>query len=802
MAEEVAGDNQEFGIKGPLEYRYRSSGQVYSRFYDFYTHDPQLSKRGNILKEYYRYPMPVSSRDRECSFVKPARTNYGQMAFLVDQQKSIYIDMVIERETAFKIKSEWKPKQDYVDSNKRKDWSKRITWAFERFAIKPWREYLLNMETDIQDMLLFGKGIEYWDSPTGYRSKHLSTEHCLPNPESKILPSTFDTLFVRKEYYNWELWAKASAPNSKWSKEAVVRLILMNNSNMLKNETPASLIQRFEDGTINPMINNRTTRVIECYVREYEKVNGKAISKMVIGENYFSYGDISEEGIDKAEETGFLYFNGHALESFDCVVSVIADNVGHGSYHFTPSYAEMVYVQCREYNELRNSAHEAVRINNMLMVEAQDANVGQKLKRQRFRNFQIFDPGTAPIQRSYQLPADQSINLSNAMMSDLYRGLASFQVGGTTGGKTPPTAAQVQADAAQSSRIQSSGLKRFNEQLTAWGRELYRRWIDEMSEVEEGWEDRKKFLDYLKKYDVPKEAYAPENVLVESNMILGAGAPAFREAAAMRTIQLLNLTPRDEGQAQAQKDALIALNGIANIDQYIDLDREDVPQQKDRVYGWENELMRNQATNPVNVQVLPSDNHLDHLESHVQDIGITLQTATELVSTLEDGQIQMSDPDLIISDVNELLIELQTKIGHSQAHLAYLDRDPSKQTEAKGYAQLLNQATQQVVRLANQLQAIKQQRAQQNQSQMDPKLQKEAILAQIQVEKEQNLANIKAASALEKAQIQRENAVAATDNKIEIERRRAAQKLAADAMSNQMEPAQVQEEEVEVVEET
>lgn len=791
MVEEISGTNREFGVDGPLKYRYRNAGQVYEMFYQFYIRDPQLKKRGNIQKQYYRYPEPVTSRDMECAMVKPARSNYGQLAYLVDQQKSIYIDMVIERETAFKIKSEYKSKQDYTDNNKRKEWSKRITWAFERYAIKPWQEYLLNMETDIQDMLLFGKGIEYWDSPTGYRSKHLSTEYCLPNPESKIIPSTFDTLFVRKEYYNWQLWEKATAPGSKWSKEGVIALIQMNNSNYLKNETPASLIQRFEDGTIDYYINNRTSRVVEAYVREYDKNGGdKMITKMVIGEQFTPYTDEGplENAGEDAEKVGFLYWDPYSISTFDHVVSTMADNVGHGSYHFTPSFAEMVYVQCREYNELRNSAHEAQRINNMFMVESRDSNVGQKLKRMRFRDHMAFDPGTAPAQVKYLLPAEQSISLSNAMMADLYRGIASYQVGSTSGGKTPPTAAQVQADASLSSRIQSSGLKRFNQQLTFWGKELYRRWINEMSPAEEGWEDRQKFDAYLDEYEVPKKARDPENVLVESNMNLGAGAPAYREAAALRTIELLNLVPRDEGQAQAQKDAIIALNGISNIDQYINVDREDVPQQKDRIPGWENELLRNEDTNPENVQVFPNDDHLKHLQIHTTDTSIAVQSAAQLVEVLQNDQVQMSDPDIIISDVNKILVGVQNEIAHAQAHNVFLQRDQSKEQEATQYSQILNQFTQEVIRLTNQLQAIKEQRAQQAGPQMDPELQKKAMLAQIEVESKKQIADIKAAEALERGQVQRENAQLATENKIQIARREAAQKLAAEAQKTAQQP--------------
>ena len=92
----------------PKRVRFKNPDQVFWCYENYRDADPQRKKRASILKAYYRYPHAIKSRDRsQCLLQEPSTTNYGMLSFLVDRNKTSYMDMILSRKSAFQITSEY-----------------------------------------------------------------------------------------------------------------------------------------------------------------------------------------------------------------------------------------------------------------------------------------------------------------------------------------------------------------------------------------------------------------------------------------------------------------------------------------------------------------------------------------------------------------------------------------------------------------------------------------------------------------------------------------------------------------------
>ena len=632
----------------------------------------------------------------------------------------------------------------------RKQWSDLITYGFERHFIKEWTGFGYNQELTINDMQLFGRAIQFWPHPTGARSEYLAVERCYPNVEASHDVTSWDSVAVEFEMTNQELWELANTEGSGFDRSNVATY-LKRNCNEYRRKTESDLVREIEDGNWDYSIASRTAELVYFFVKEYEKEGKNQISMYVIPRNYSEV----KGGKGRARQLGFIARKTHYRPDMPSVISVIVDDVGHGKFYNTPSFAEKVYVAAKTYDQKMNKAGDAAEINCMLMTEGGDANAGSAMTKQVFRDRIHFMPGTKPAQVRYQLPVQESMDFAQRVFMDARANAGIYQISdtNTTGGKTPKTATQANLDFQESGRIASANLKRFTVQLAIWGREMYRRFLN-LSSGDEGYEGLVEFKKFLKDNDVPEKAYLPENVVIDSRMVLGAGSPAAKYQAAISTLSILNSRPTSRGQRIAQEEAIAALNGIENASAYFDDTEFTIPSDEDRLIGHENEEMRDSGFKPYNLQVHDSDNHLLHLFGNTRDGGGTVGHMEDAFLSLEEGirmvqtEVPPSDQLLLMDKVANVIAEVNHKLQHSAIHLQFLNTDGEKKGDADEAQRTLAEMKRQLDLLANMYEQIQQARLEQQAQAGEGG--GEAEKAQLEIQKQQALADIKVASEIEK----------------------------------------------------
>jgi hypothetical protein len=329
------------------------------------------------------------------------------------------------------------------------------------------------------------------------------------------------------------------------------------------------------------------------------------------------------------------------------------------------------------------------------------------------------------------MPVAEGMQFMQFYMGDLYRGLGQYRINAPTAGGAQRTKGEAELDAAESAKLSGTQIRRFNECETLYFRELYRRFVSS-TRNDEGYEYVKKFYEILEELGTPKEAAAWKNITsIRSNLINGAGSPSFKLITAEKLVSLTSITPANEGQENAVKDAIAALAGRDNVARYRNTKMSKIDDTA-RIIGFENAGMTDVFVNPANFPVLPTDPHIEHATGHFQDLMLQIQTNMQAI---QQGAAELTE-------LAKAVRSIQFKGGHIMAHVEFIAKDQSKQDFLKQFMEGMGQAG----KMGDEINAVYQEMAQSQQgkpsTEEDIKLQYLAAKSGIEIDTKQKLADI------------------------------------------------------------
>jgi hypothetical protein len=695
------------------------------------------NKRVRVYKAYKRFPPTGYSKVAEKKLSWQSDVNWGSLEAIVNNQKSSYYDIITERQACATIKTK------YGNSRERLMHSDNITQAFDQ-AIREWPGYLYNKEQDIEGMLLYGKGIGMWDSPVGWMPKHVFLSDLLFPDDIKVDFSNLEEFVVRRRPTPYELYKiienKAAAEALGWNIDAVVDAIRFHRAFSEHNKTREDFYRTISESGFNWSLSvNQKIDLYEIYWREFDG----SISKGVILQDYnpiVTHVNETLRGSNKYSENevrdqhGFLQLQVGVFNDWSEIMYMLTDSVGSGLFHDIKSQAEAAYVACRQYDFTMNGLVDAVRLNSMLMIEGQSPDATKMLKQMEWLPISVMPDGAKFSQNRFSLPVQESMAFMQFYMGDMYRNLGQYRINTPTNKGGQRTKGEAELDAAESAKLSGTQIRRFNECETLYFKELYRRFVSS-DRNDDGYEYVKKFYEILETLGTPKEAAAWKNITsVRSNLINGAGSPSFKLITAEKLVQLTSITPANEGQENAVKDAIAALAGRDNVVRYRDTKAERIDDNA-RIIGFENAGMTDVFVNPANFPVLPTDPHIEHATGHFADLMLQIQTNMQAV---QQGAGE-------INELAKAVRSIQFKGGHIMAHIDYIAKDQTKQDFIKQFMQGMGEAASMGDQLAQVYQEMAEAEAQksgQGSSEEDLKLQYLAAKSGIEIDTKQKLADI------------------------------------------------------------
>jgi len=736
-------------------------------------------KWGRIYKCYKGFPPTDYSQVASRQLSGMSNVPFRQMKFIVDNQKSSFVDMVMERNTAANIVTK------IGNPTEKKQWSDLISIGFDRM-LRSWTSYNYNVELDVEEMSLYGKGFEIAEDRDGWPTKSFHNSNVLIPDKTYADLTNLGEMCIKRSYTPLEFWlkitggeedpvkAQAHATDMGWNFWACVDALRMFTTNYRNTYTNTEWLRDVASGNLN--LSRLYTLRIELYELYIMEFNG-SISKMLLLQNYgglvLGYKengrkDLSEE--EYRDQTGFLYYKKDWVEKdgdgWEDIIAPMTDSTGSGIWHEIQGLAEAIFIQCRAYDIHMNRAFDSMDWSTRLMLKGGSAESTKKLKQMEWQPWMILPQDVEPAQVNLSVPLGELFAGMQMYQQDMYRGIGAYNIGNSQRGGKQRTKGEAELDAAESAKLQGTQIRRFNDNQTRWLKMLYKR-MSRTTKGGYGYKLKEKFVDFMNENGVPKEAWKWENIEnFESNMLSGSGSPSYKLMAAQQTVSLTGMTPINDGQANAIADAIAALNGRQNVNRYFQHTKVEIPDEQG-IISMENIGMTDPKGNAANFRVYPDQNHVEHFKGHIQDAAASMQEAQQ---ALQSAGVNPQAPirGQAAGGVSEEAIELikdiyaclmRFKGPHLVAHLGFIQKDPSKKQIAQQFGQQMQQLQRGVDELGSQLGQIEQakQQSQGDQSQnMSPEQVKlHALVAKesMQTDFLQKKENIKLAAMAQKAKL-------------------------------------------------
>lgn len=760
-------------------------------------------KWGRIYKCYKGFPPTDYSQVASRQLSGMSNVPFRQMKFIVDNQKSSFVDMVMERNTAANITTK------LGNPTEKKDWSDLISIGFDRM-LRSWNSYNYNVELDVEEMTLYGKGFEIAEDRDGWPTKSFHNSNVLIPDKTFADLTNLGEICIKRSYTPLEFWmkitggeedpekARAYATDMGWNFWACVDALRMFTTNYRNTYTNTEWLRDVASGNLN--LSRLYTLRIELYELYIMEFNG-SISKMLLLQNYgglvLGYKENGRKDLTEEEyrnQTGFLYYRKDWVEKdgdgWADIIAPMCDSTGSGIWHEIQGLAESVFIQCRAYDIHMNRAFDAMDWSTRLMLKGGTAESTKKLKQMEWQPWMILPQDVEPAQVSLSVPLNELFAGMQYYQADLYRGIGAYNIGQTTKGGKQRTKGEAELDAAESAKLQGTQIRRFNDNQTRWLRLLYKR-MSNTTKGGNGYKLKEQFMDFMEENGVPKEAWKWENIEnLESNMLAGSGSPSYKLMAAQQTVSLTGMTPMNEGQANAITDAIAALNGRQNVNRYFQKTKVDIPDERG-IISMENIGMTDPKGNTANFMVYPDQNHVEHFKGHIQDAMASMQEAQQVMQSTgnnpnarnsQETQGSVDDETFnLLRDIYACLMRF--KGPHLIAHLQFIEKDPSKKALAKEFAQMMQQLQRGVDELGSQVGQMaqaKQEQQGQPQGQQDPETMKlQAMVAKeaIQANALQKKEDIKLAALATKAQLREASQMERTATDLATKRAKAANEI-------------------------
>lgn len=641
-----------------------------------------------------------------------SNTPFGQMRYRVDNRKGTFFDMVAQRTLAAMIAT--KKGRD----SERKFWGDSISVGWN-MVLNNWNSYYYNVNQDIEEMSLYGKGFEVAEDMSGWPTRSYHNSSILVPDYTYADLTNLGEFCIKRSYTPLELWEKIGrgdkefARKAGWNFDACVEALRLHTSNYQNRWTQAEWLRQVASGSLNlSRYYQQKVNVFELIVKEYDG----SVSKMMVLQNYDGFlgaynnpstgkGNMTEE--EYRQKTGFLYYKKDWVSKKDFnkygwlnVMAPIIDIPGSGLWHEIKGFAEGIFSQCRAYDIHMNQVMNALMMNMKFMLKGGSAEAAKKIKQMDWGAPMMALPhDVEPIQHRFEMPMAPAIDVMRFYMGEVDRGTGQQ----TNFGKNQAqvTATEAQLDAAENAKIRGTELSQFNICQTGWNQMLFRRFLRTKSGGT-GYHLKERFLEFMDECGVPEEAYAEENIQdIQSMMLSGAGSVSFKIMASEKLIALTGMTPANPGQEAAIRDGIAALGGVQNMQIYRPRQNKDRGDDAYRVIAQENIGFTTPNVNIESLQVEPMDPHLEHFLGHFSDMMLKLDKAEARI------QQHQAKPEYLIP----LLESFALEGGHMSAHLEYIKKDVSKQNEAKQLSQSLNQ----VKRRVDEITAVAQEMSKQQQ---------------------------------------------------------------------------------------
>lgn len=654
--------------------------------------------------------------------------NWGEVASRIEQQQSLYYDMLTAAPSLVTIEVE------YGRRDNRQNYGQIMAEEAHRTIIEE-KSFLYWMKLSQLQMLKHGMGPLLWQNGFDFRPRSIKRRRVLCPFVSPSYEQEMEVIFVRDRMYPDQLWKYIKDPEiaarSGWNVENVRKALVecqVTDDRSAQRRTDYEFIQ--EQIKANAFGFRATSKIIEvstAYVKEFS-------------------GRISQHTFcELAESGGYLYSKLDKYSEMSDAICLMFYNIGNGDFHSVRGQGTMLQRFGEASNRLLNRAMDnALQSSCTIWQAATPADV-QKLQFVEIGPNKIIPPGLKEVQRE---GAPQIMD-SVMKVAGFFKMQEQDNMGTTSAtfrqdkGKRQTTA-EVQANEAQKAQVGNSKGEHYMLQMDVVYAQMIKRLTNlNIQDIDPSGPLIQKFQQRCKRRGVPEAAFKKISS-VKATRTIGQGSPAARIYALGQLEKFESSMPEEKRKVYVRDCIGAVTQNNSAIDRYgPDLD-DDPNATKDVTDAVkENTDFYTGAAVGLPAQDMlyfnPDQNHTIHATIHIKfgfEIGNRVQgqqLSPILAATVFDGML----PNI-------------------HQHLQTLEADPTRKEEYKQ----LNQQFAELAKISDSIKraAANAQDQQSQQQQPNP----EDAKAQAEIQRKNALAQndmqIKTAKAEHQIQLQADKA--------------------------------------------
>lgn len=626
----------------------------------------QKTRHENYIRCYKKHP--YLKRDGTYD------TNFGIFRQKIDASIAAFKDLVINRNRWANISPVFAE-----SAEQKEDFKQKISNAWHDCFISTWEERSENVKSDLFDMVMFGKGIEVWESLTDVYPVSIPMNRCYPESNAGFNSEKWGLFFYEKKFTVNELLLEIededTAKAKGWNRDALLDFIRKRDA--FKSAQETSIIESFHNGSISVDCLELEIWLVFAFVKEHtERTVGSR--KGYITHYVMPKDEWNVDASDNEKESRYF-------KKFEAYAKCMSEVVRVRSYSFSrsyweaTSYAEEILVTCMTVDKTKNRAlRNATRKSSIILTsnntDEQEALAACSLDKE----FTVLRPGVNVQQTNIGSDARELMEVTREISFDHERNSGNHLTTGAQNVKGRAiTAEEARQNASRESASASNDLDSFADQDSGYLKTLYCKTLDvEIPESNERLTKfRKMFKKRMEEYGIKKEFYDPENVCVESNLAIGAGSPMAKSAIFREIFNVLGFRPSTVGEERAKRDAVAALASEEAAVFYLGPSME-TPGNESQHAGNENAILENAEANAMNAQVMGDDNHEVHLKIHLTDAKQNLDQAFEKLKVIKQTPLTLIP--VMLDKIHDKIAGAANKMTHSIAHIESLKKDESK----------------------------------------------------------------------------------------------------------------------------
>lgn len=631
-------------------------------------------------------------------------------AFLLQAVGAVY-DIFSETATKTEIRL------DEEDRVKQEEWSNIVNEEFERLQSKD-TELDFNMQLSQHDMVLYGNGPLAFEDQFSPAIRAIPCGNLYVKDATKSNVSEWEACGIIDDYSPTDLWEFIKDPETAsrlgWNVEAT-RQAIMQAHPVYKDNVQGGRQwewhqQQIRNNNFGYCYANQTVRIGTLLWKEFAKAGERSkISKALVC--------LGETENKKAE---FLYHKTNLYDDWHEAINPMYYDHGDGQHHSVKGLGIKFYSALEYQNRLISSIADKA-MQPKIMLRPLNSDAAMKTSVMQMGDYLIAPQGYDVSQVGFSGMLEDALIAKRDFESLLASNLSQYRQNLQKDEGNPITATEANFRVTEQAKLGKTQLARYYEQLDYVYKVRYLRACDaSMPAGVKLYAECKEFRERCKKRGVPLEAMKKIES-VKATRTIGQGSAMLRLQTLSGMLQLLATLP-EGGRTNLLRDFIAASAGQVLVDRYYpSAEIQKLP--SDHVAF----AMEQVAGMKVGVPPVVTDS-----QEHVTYIATFLKAAFEAVHSLEQG----AQPE----DVAHF-IELDG--AAIQAHIAQIEKDPSRKELVKGFKEQLKQLSQIHDKLLQQIKKNQQQRQQQMQKQQQ--VMNDQQLAQFSTQQEEQRKNFKVA---------------------------------------------------------